>query len=434
MFENCAQIILKVTKDCNLRCQYCYVKEKDHYKGQNMSFNTYKQLILRVKKDHYKSLSRPNSLQIVFHGGEPTLLGKSEFQRFIDYARSQFPHISFSIQTNLTKIDEEWAAIFVKNNINPGISIDGVNSKDNELRKQGYSFKKPLDILTQYNISPGILSVISRKNFKNFPKNLKNILHYAKGQTAIRANYVEDTQHPGLTKCELSGEELYANIYKPLLEKALASLAPPQESNLQSMINKFFDDFLYTTSPAKSNSNCYTKFCRGGNNIVEVEPTGEVNFCGRWDKIREISTIGHINKPDHWGLHSLYKALNLQLLKITDMRKKQCDYCPAATICDHGCIAFSYIKHQEKVILRKEISCDLYLNLHQLMMNNRYKMLILAAKQRNIPIRKTPGKYTILMPDHYKSKYSFIDKHITTANDPQRIIIPEKLMRQKHHV
>lgn len=419
MFENCSQVILKVTKDCNLRCTYCYVKDKDHYKGQNMSFDLFKKLIQRIILDQSRSLSPPANIQIVFHGGEPTLLGKSEFQRFINYAKQKLASVSFGLQTNTTNLDDEWLALLIKNNISPGISIDGISSRENELRKQGYSFTKALKLFRKYNLGPGILSIVSVKNHKSFPKTLKNIMQHTtrKKNTNIRANYVEDLSTPNRSNYELTGEQLYDSVYKPLLEKAIKTVTPPMEFNLRTIINKFTESFLTESSPAQSNSNCYTKFCRGGNTIVEVEPTGEINSCGRWDTIRDISTVGHIEKLDPWGILSLRTALNLQLLKIQDMRYKKCDTCSASAICDYGCIAFSYIKYNGKVQIRKEISCELFSKLQNLLFANRYRLLIISAQIKHLNIEKTKQYYAISLPTNFILKKNFKDENIKFTNN-----------------
>lgn len=61
MFENTSEIILKVTRDCNLRCAYCYIKNKDQYKNERMSLETFKNIIDRVASDKQKTSVAQNS-------------------------------------------------------------------------------------------------------------------------------------------------------------------------------------------------------------------------------------------------------------------------------------------------------------------------------------------------------------------------------------
>ena len=120
MFQNANQVILKVTKGCNLRCKYCYVADKDKYENEYMSFDTFKKVVDKIIFDKSKS-SNDRSIDITFHGGEPTKIDKKTFYNMCEYAQYKMTiyniGVKFSIQTNLTLIDEEWCNIFSKFNI-----------------------------------------------------------------------------------------------------------------------------------------------------------------------------------------------------------------------------------------------------------------------------------------------------------------------------
>ena len=61
---NHKKIMLIITESCNLRCEYCYEKNKN---GKSMSFETAKRII-----DHaYLDMSGYESMVIELHGGEP---------------------------------------------------------------------------------------------------------------------------------------------------------------------------------------------------------------------------------------------------------------------------------------------------------------------------------------------------------------------------
>jgi len=67
-------------------------------------------------------------VNIAWQGGEPTLMGLDFFKRSVEYAdkyRKPDQQILYTIQTNGTKIDDEWCAFFKENNFLVGISIDG---------------------------------------------------------------------------------------------------------------------------------------------------------------------------------------------------------------------------------------------------------------------------------------------------------------------
>jgi uncharacterized protein len=65
---------------------------------------------------------------IAWQGGEPTLMGVEFFRRSVELANQYLgpgQRAVYTIQTNGTLIDDEWAAFFRDNNVLVGISIDG---------------------------------------------------------------------------------------------------------------------------------------------------------------------------------------------------------------------------------------------------------------------------------------------------------------------
>ena len=65
---------------------------------------------------------------IAWQGGEPTLMGVDFFRRSVELAEAYLQpgqRAAYTIQTNGTLLDEEWAAFFKENDFLVGISIDG---------------------------------------------------------------------------------------------------------------------------------------------------------------------------------------------------------------------------------------------------------------------------------------------------------------------
>jgi uncharacterized protein len=65
---------------------------------------------------------------VAWQGGEPTMMGLDFFRRSVELAQKhRLPHqrIVYTIQTNGTVIDEEWAAFFKEQDFLVGLSIDG---------------------------------------------------------------------------------------------------------------------------------------------------------------------------------------------------------------------------------------------------------------------------------------------------------------------
>jgi serine-type anaerobic sulfatase-maturating enzyme len=67
-------------------------------------------------------------VQVVWQGGEPTLMGLEFFRRsveLVDRYLKPGQRADYTIQTNGTKLDAEWAGFFKEHEFLVGISIDG---------------------------------------------------------------------------------------------------------------------------------------------------------------------------------------------------------------------------------------------------------------------------------------------------------------------
>ena len=65
---------------------------------------------------------------IAWQGGEPTLMGLDFFKRSVDYVekfKKPDQQVQHTMQTNGTKLDDEWCAFFKENGFLIGLSVDG---------------------------------------------------------------------------------------------------------------------------------------------------------------------------------------------------------------------------------------------------------------------------------------------------------------------
>ncbi len=189
-------IVLKVASRCNLNCSYCYIYNKGDlsYKTQPKTFNTKLIPILFNRIKEYMYNKNIDNFTIVFHGGEPMLIGISFYKKFIQHYQEIFEgsnkRIGFGMQTNGTLLDEKNVSILNKLGIQIGVSMDTTKSSNEKYRVyhngkssyneivNGFNFAKKQDKQT------GILSVIdvnkspldTYKHIKNISPNRMNLL------------------------------------------------------------------------------------------------------------------------------------------------------------------------------------------------------------------------------------------------------------------
>lgn len=111
---------------CNLDCTYCFFLSKEAlYPGSKfrMSDETHEQYIRQLLESH-----RTPHVTIAWQGGEPSLMGLDfyrETMALVEKYRRPGQVVEHTLQTNGTKLDEEWAAFFAEHNFLIGLSMDG---------------------------------------------------------------------------------------------------------------------------------------------------------------------------------------------------------------------------------------------------------------------------------------------------------------------
>jgi uncharacterized protein len=112
---------------CNLDCEYCFFLSKEMlYPGSR--FRMADDLLETYLRQLIEAHARSPEVTVAWQGGEPTMMGLDFFRRSVELAElHRMPHqrIVYTIQTNATLIDDEWAAFFKDHNFLVGVSIDG---------------------------------------------------------------------------------------------------------------------------------------------------------------------------------------------------------------------------------------------------------------------------------------------------------------------
>lgn len=132
--HNCSQLVLSLTEQCNMRCEYCGYH--DRYDDGNlyieMSLNTAKKAI-KLYLEHSIALSE---VVISFYGGEP-LLKFSFIKECVQYAKSVSfgQHIKFHITTNGILLNRDVVEYLKENDFVVSVSIDGPRALHDRYRK-----------------------------------------------------------------------------------------------------------------------------------------------------------------------------------------------------------------------------------------------------------------------------------------------------------
>jgi len=155
---------------CNLDCTYCYYLEKEALyatKKWQMSDETLEAYILQ----YIESQPTPE-VHFAWQGGEPTLLGLDYFKRIVALQRkyANGRRITNAMQTNGTKLDDDWGGFLRDESFLIGLSIDGPEELHDHYRvdKGGkgsfHQVMAGLECLQRNQVEFNTLTVLNRVN------------------------------------------------------------------------------------------------------------------------------------------------------------------------------------------------------------------------------------------------------------------------------
>src|SRR5581483_9869426 len=116
-------LIVKLSSRCNLACTYCY----EYFSGDDswkrapkmMSMPTVNKLGRRIQE--YCAQARVSQMNVVFHGGEPLLVGSKRLGATLAAPAK----LRYSVQTNGTLLTPEICDVLCEQDVLVGISLDG---------------------------------------------------------------------------------------------------------------------------------------------------------------------------------------------------------------------------------------------------------------------------------------------------------------------
>lgn len=174
-----------VGSSCNMACEYCYYLEKsDLYDTTSRHAMSEETLELYIRQ--YIGSQTADSVQFVWHGGEPVVRGLDFYRRAVElqkmYAGGR--HVENCLQTNGTLLTEEWCRFLRDNGWLVGLSIDGPQQFHDEYRRDRADkptfqrVMKAVRLLQRHRVEWNAMAVVNEYNadhpheFYRFFKNI----------------------------------------------------------------------------------------------------------------------------------------------------------------------------------------------------------------------------------------------------------------------
>jgi uncharacterized protein len=316
-------IQIKPTNQCNLNCAYCYNHNDDRSHGITAADLP---VIFNKIKDYY---SCEESIQIIWHGGEPLMAGCDFYQAAYSLSKEIFTEhrVSQAIQTNGTLLTHDLIDKLVSWDIGIGISLDGFDVETNSNRHLEAStidtIVKSAEYVKSKQGSLGLVVVLSRANIAKLNEII--IFFSAKG-IDLKFNPAMETcnNQYSLTEasvdCFVSAYDYYSDNYDQLNVKV---------DPFYSMTKTFFSKVGHSCHFGES---CADDF-------LSISADGKIYPCARFEDNEFV--LGDIFSDELIDVERNKKRLELTRRK--DSIKKECAACQFISVCHGGCPHSSYV-------------------------------------------------------------------------------------------
>jgi uncharacterized protein len=398
-FKKVSAVIVKVTNRCNLDCSYCYESVSPH--GTDMSIEIYRNIV-----DSLFENTESNKVNIIFHGGEPTLISDDWYLNAIGYTNAKASvfgkTVSYGLQTNLLKLSDTKIHLFKALKVSLGVSLDGPAIIPSMRGKENLAFQNFLKAKAN-NLGVGILMTINQVNYKHFDE-IMDWLETEANVNNFKANVVTSVG-AGVNIPNMKAEQIFEAQHSMLEYMIETSGEKVVEENLCEEIMRFLGDEYFLQSA--ETSLCHSKTCGAGEKVVGITTEGNILPCGRFQWNDSVYFLGNISTSnttidnlDNF-LFSVDKFQNLVPENWFD-----CSNCEAKSICSYGCQAF-IARSKDKA----NVECLPTKMRFQYYIENRHRIepLYEVLKSRLIPTKRTKKRELLVSISEFDN-YSDVGK------------------------
>jgi len=232
-------LVIQPTPFCNLDCSYCYLPDRANRK--RMPQETLERTFAWVLESGL--VLRP--FTIVWHAGEPLVLPPAFYEAAFETAArfiSSDCKPTHAFQTNGTLINDEWCALFQRNDVRVGVSVDGPSYlHDLKRRTRGGGGTQQrvmggIERLRRHQISFHVITVLTREAL-DYPDEL-HAFYAENGIDHIGFN-VEEIEGPN--ECSslsvADGVSRYRDFMSRFFELAMTSDPPMRIREFDNMLS-----------------------------------------------------------------------------------------------------------------------------------------------------------------------------------------------------
>ena len=331
-------LVLNLTNQCNLACQYCYEYGADKVatpegKPKFMDLETAKAAVAFFLQQS----PRGNAVQITFFGGE-TLMNYPLLKQVVQYAREQAQQesrpINFSLTTNATLLTPAIIDFLAENHIGVTVSMDGPRELHNQLRvfpngRGSYDIIEPKvrELIQKHHTRP----IAARVTLTSGVTDVLRIFRHLKDDLGFH--------EVGFAPVTTSPDRLYA-INDRGMDGVLEQFHLLADEYLSAALSNRLHGFSNVSDTLAELHQGINKShpCGAGLGLVGVGPSGDIAPCHRFVDSDE-HALGHVAT----GIDRAKQADFLNRGHIG--AKYDCHTCWARPICAGGCHHEAFVRY-----------------------------------------------------------------------------------------
>ncbi|KUM92662.1 hypothetical protein AQI88_31265 [Streptomyces cellostaticus] len=158
MASTASVVFLQPVTLCNLDCSYCYLPQRAVFRRMSVDVADAVARAVSVWSDAHP-------VHVVWHGGEPLVLGVPGFVELLGRFRAGLHRVGHAVQTNGTLIDDAWCEVFIRHRVGVTVSLDGPEpfNRDRVTRGGGESLDRALRgiaALRRHHLPFGAIAVV----------------------------------------------------------------------------------------------------------------------------------------------------------------------------------------------------------------------------------------------------------------------------------
>jgi len=315
-------VIVKGTKVCNAGCTYCSTPPEDAQKWSQDDFEAIFSKLAPLLTEQ---------CILIWHGGEPMLMGPDFYRRAFDFARKIKPEIRFSLQSNLLGYESRtWRGVFedvFKGSVSTSYDPD---EKNRLLRGNAGLYAKVffdrLEAVLADGFHPKVISTFDEESVHLADSMYERALAAKDRHFNLRLNYRYPAGRAG-GRGELLAPRSYGDMLVRIYDRWISDVPPFVVTPLDEMLKK--------SITIESHRCPWTREC--GGRVLSVEPDGGVFNCADFADLGDPAhRFGSIWTDDAAALMGSPAAKAVRRRRVDLPR--ECQACRHFERCEGGCV------------------------------------------------------------------------------------------------